>query len=205
MKTQHNSRTRNIAIWACVAVVSISSIIFAANSPLLEWRDGIYIAASFAGVIGLSLLLLQPLLAARLLPGLSALSSRLVHRWTGAALLSCVVIHVIGLWITSPPDVIDALLFVSATPFSIWGVIAMWSVLITAILVIFRRSLSIRARTWQVTHRALAIITVIGTVVHAILIEGTMEVVSKTVLCGLLILATALAMSRRIRVRLKWR
>ena len=29
-----------------------------------------------------------------------------------------VVIHVAGLWITSPPDMIDALLFTSPTPFS---------------------------------------------------------------------------------------
>ena len=44
------------------------------------------------------------------LPDLSARRSRHLHRWVGGLLVACVVLHVVGLWITSPPDVIDALL-----------------------------------------------------------------------------------------------
>jgi len=99
-------------------------------------------------------------------------------------------VHVAGLWITSPPDVIDALLFRSPTPFSAWGVIAMWAVFATALLAALRRPLRIRPRWWRAGHLSLAVVIVGGVVAHALLIEGTMESVSKVVLCGLVVAAT---------------
>ena len=107
----------------------------------------------------------------------------------GGLLVVAVVIHVGGLWITSPPDVIDALLFVSPTPFSAWGVIAMWAIFAVAVLATFRRRLRLRPRTWRICHTVLAVVIVVGTVVHGILIEGTMEMVSKVALCGLVVAA----------------
>lgn len=38
-------------------------IAVAAFSPLLEWRGPVYIAAGFAGILGMALILAQPLLA----------------------------------------------------------------------------------------------------------------------------------------------
>ena len=105
-----------------------------------------------------------------------------------------IVVHIVGLWITSPPDVIDALLFVSPTPFSVWGVVAMWAALFAACLAALRRKLSLRARSWRWSHKTLVTVIVTGTVVHAMLIEGTMEVYSKAILCGLVIAATVLAL-----------
>jgi predicted ferric reductase len=104
-----------------------------------------------------------------------------------------VVIHVGGLWITSPPDVIDALLFTSPTPFSAWGVIAMWSIFTVALLAALRRRL--RPRTWRIAHTLLAVVIVVGSVVHGILIEGTMETVSKAALCALVLAATIKVMT----------
>ena len=60
--------------------------------------------ACFAGVVALALLLLQPLLAGGYLPGLAARRSRHLHAWVGAGLLAAVVVHVAGLWLTSPPE-----------------------------------------------------------------------------------------------------
>jgi len=105
------------------------------------------------------------------------------------------VIHVGGLWITSPPDMIDALLFASPTPFSPFGVIAMWAIFAVAIIAAFRRRLGLRARTWRIAHMPLAIVIVIGSVVHAILIEGTMETASKAALCALVLGATIKVMA----------
>ena len=82
----------------------------------------------------MALLLVQPLLVAGYLPGLPRSRGRRMHRWVGGGLIAAVVIHVAALWLTSPPDVIDALLFVSPTPFSAWGVIAMWAVFAAAAL-----------------------------------------------------------------------
>ena len=103
-----------------------------------------------------------------------------------------VVIHVGGLWITSPPDMVDALLFSSPTPFSPFGVIAMWAIFAVALLAAFRRRL--RPRTWRTAHMLLAIVIVGGSVVHGILIEGTMETISKAALCALVLAAAVKAM-----------
>jgi predicted ferric reductase len=179
---------RQVLIWAALAVALAVPIAAAAASPLLAWRDPVYIAAGFAGVIGLGLMLIQPLLIGGFLLGLPAQRARRTHRWIGGLLVLAVAIHVGGLWITSPPDVIDALLFVSPTPFSVWGVIAMWAIVAVALLVTFRQRL--RPRTWRLGHRVLAAVIVVGTVVHAVLIEGAMETISKVVLCALVLAAT---------------
>ncbi|MXN64680.1 ferric reductase [Stappia sp. GBMRC 2046] len=176
-------------IWATLALAVVVPILAAAASPLLAWREPVYIAAGFAGIVALAFVLIQPLLIVGHLPGLSAFRGRRIHRWVGSALVLVVVLHVAGLWITSPPDVVDALLFVSPTPFSAWGVTAMWAVLAVALLAAFRRRLRLRPRTWRIGHLSLALAIVVGSVVHAMLIEGTMEFVSKTVLCALVIAA----------------
>lgn len=181
---------RVILIWAVPIVVVVASLVAAANSPLLAWRQPVYIVAGFAGIVAMALLLFQPLLAGGSLPGLSPTRSRSLHRWVGAALVLVVVVHVAGLWITSPPDVVDALLFVSATPFSVWGVAAMWAVFATAAMAVLRRRLRLRFRPWRLGHTALAAVTVVGSVVHAMLIEGTMEIMTKTALCVLVLLAS---------------
>jgi predicted ferric reductase len=140
-------------------------------------------------------MLFQPLLIGGYLPGLSARIGRRAHRWIGGALVVAVVIHVGGLWITSPPDMIDALLFSSPTPFSPWGVIAMWAIFAVALLAAFRRRLGLRPRTWRIAHMLLAIVIVTGSVVHGMLIEGTMETVSKAALCALVLAATIKVMA----------
>jgi len=194
------SRVRSSLIWCVLALVVVIPIGAAALSPLLAWREPIYITAGFAGVIAMTLLLLQPLLAAGLLPGQSVKRGRRLHRWVGSLLVLTVVAHVVGLWITSPPDVVDALLFVSPTPFSIWGVIAMWGVFATACLAVFRRRLHLQPRTWRLSHKSLAAVIVVGSVIHAIKIEGTMETVTKSALCALVLIAAGFAlMGAKIR------
>jgi hypothetical protein len=165
----------------------------AATSPLLAWRQPIYIVAGLAGVVALAILLLQPLLAAGYLPGLRAGQGRRAHVWIGTGLAAVVGVHVVGLWLTSPPDVIDALLFRSPTPFSAWGVIAMWAVFAAALLAALRRRLHVRPRVWRLLHTTLAIVVVLGSVIHALLIEGTMGTVSKAALCVLVVAAVVKA------------
>jgi len=165
----------------------------AAMSPLLVWRNAVYILAGFAGIIALGVMLVQPLLIGGYLPGLSGRLRRRVHHWIGGALVVAVVIHVGGLWITSPPDMIDALLFSSPTPFSPFGVIAMWAIFAVALLAAFRRRL--RPQTWRTAHMLLAIVIVAGSVLHGMLIEGAMETASKAALCALVLAATIKVMA----------
>ncbi|MNT14020.1 Ferric reductase like transmembrane component [compost metagenome] len=143
--------------------------------------------------MALCLALVQPLLAGGWLPGLYLLRGRRVHRAVGVVLVAAVVVHVAGLWMTSPPDIIDALLLRSPTPFSVWGVGAMWALFAAALLAALRRRLSPRA--WRVGHTSLVSIVVLGGAIHAMLIEGTMETTSKAVLCGLTIAATVAAVT----------
>lgn len=185
------TRVRVALRWCALAIVVAVPVAAAANSPLLQWRDPIYIMAGFAGVLAMVLMLLQPLLAAGYLD-VSVIRGRRLHRWTGCALALAVAIHVVALWITSPPDVIDALLFASPTSFSIWGVIAMWAVMASACLAVMRRRM--RPRIWRLSHKTLAVVIVLGSVLHAMLIEGTMETFSKATLCLLVVIAASMAL-----------
>jgi predicted ferric reductase len=184
-------------IWAALAAALCVPIAAAAASPLLAWRGPLYILAGFAGILALGLVLVQPLLAGGYLPGLSAWRGRRVHRWIGGALVAAVVVHVAGLWITSPPDMIDALLFTSPTPFSPFGVIAMWAIFAVALLAALRRRLGLR--TWRIAHMSLAVVIVAGSVVHGMLIEGTMETMTKAALCAL-VLGAAIKVMVDLRV-----
>lgn len=186
-------------IWAAVGLCVAVPVLAAAFSPLLTYRAPVYIAAGFAGVLALVLLLVQPFLALGVLPGLEGPRGRRVHRGLGAALVALVVLHVAGLWVTSPPDVVDALLFASPTPFSVWGVMAMWAVFAAAGVAALRR----RFGAWRQVHAGLTVVVVAGSVAHALLIWGTMEPVTKAALCALVVgaMAWALVDLRRRRSR----
>ena len=180
-------------IWTALAAAIGVPVALAAASDLLQWRGPVYIVAGFAGMIALGLVLVQPLLIAGYLPGLPAFRGRRVHHWTGGALLLAVVVHVGGLWITSPPDMIDALTYTSPTPFSPFGVTAMWAIFAVALLAALRRRLGLR--TWRIAHMSLAVVSVAGSVVHGMLVEGTMETMSKAALCALVLAAAIKVMA----------
>ena len=185
-------------IWAALAAAICVPIAFAATSPQLEWRGPVYILAGFAGIIALGLLLVQPLLIGGYLPGLSAYRGRRAHHWIGGALVVAVVIHVAGLWITSPPDMIDALTLRIAD--------AVLPLRCDRHVGDLRRRASggtppaIGIATANVAHRSY--VPRGGhrrrrTVVHAMLVEGTMETVSKAALCALVLAAAIKVMVDR--------
>ena len=174
---------RRVALWAGLGALALIPVGFAVTSPLLAWRDPIYIAAGLGGILALTLLMFQPLLVGGDLAFLTGRVGRRVHRWIGSLVIASVVLHVAGLWITSPPDVVDALLFASPTPFSVWGVIAMWALFATGVIVAMRRRAAFRPHIWRLLHLSLVLVVIAGTVAHALLNEGTMERVSRFILC----------------------
>ena len=195
---------RSFLIWGAVATAALIPVWIAAGSEFLAYRDSVYIIAGFAGIVGMVLLLMQPLLVGGYLPGLRLGRGRQVHRWVGAMLLLSVVLHVVGLWLTSPPDVIDALLFRSPTPFSVWGVLAMWALFFAGFLAAFRKRMALPPVVWRSGHTALVVFAVVGTVAHALLIEGTMGQLSKAMLC-LLVLGVTLKVVFDLRVWVRLR
>ena len=84
-------------------------------------------------------------------------------------------------------------------PFSVYGVLAMWGIVATAVLVVLRRRSGLRYATWFFIHNALALVVVVSTVVHALQIEGAMETLSKWLVC-LAALATTLVVLLDLRV-----
>ena len=183
---------RKALIWAALTGAVGLPLLLSLQSPYLAYRQPIYIIAGAAGVLAFGLLLVQPLLARCRLP-LAPLTARRVHAATGAVLALLVAAHVAALWLPSPPDVLAALLLRSPTPFSLWGVIAMWAVCLAALLALMRRRLA--HRIWRGLHRALAPVIAGGTIAHALLIEGTMEPLSKFALCAAVALATLIALT----------
>ncbi|KAA2236471.1 ferric reductase-like transmembrane domain-containing protein [Salinarimonas soli] len=180
--------------WSGVAAVTIVPVGIAAFSPYLPSRNMPYIIGGFAGIVGLSLLFVQPLLPAGYLAGSEGPAGRRWHRWLGGTIVVTVALHVGGLYLASPDDTVDALLLVSPTPFSVYGVTAMWGVVATAVLVLSRRRLGLRYSVWRLIHNGLAAIVVFATVIHALQIEGAMEPVSKWMLCLAALAATGVVL-----------
>lgn len=185
-------------VWAALLAALFVPTALAATSDLLAYRGPVYIIAGFSGIVALYLVLVQPLLIAGYLPGLVGYLGRRAHVWIGGVLVVAVVIHVGGLWITSPPDMIDALTFTSPTPFSPFGVLGMWMIFGVALLAALRRRLGLTPRAWRIIHLSLAAIIVLCSVAHAFLIEGTMETLSKVALCALVLAAATKVIADRV-------
>lgn len=71
----------------------------------------------------------------------------------------------------------------------------MWAAVAAALLAALRHKMGLRI--WRLGHTALVIAVIVGSVVHAWLIQGTMETYSKALLCLLVLGATGLAIRRR--------
>jgi predicted ferric reductase len=191
-----------VLVWCLVAAGMLVPVGLAAASPLQASREALWIFGGMAGVVALALLLVQPLLAAGLLPGPSLPDARRWHRWIGTTIVAAVILHVGGLYFYSPSDVTDVLLLVAPTPFAVYGVVGLASAVLTALLVALRSRLGFRYAAWRIAHNAVSAVVVVSSIVHALLIEGAMEIVSKAILCSLVVAATIIAL---VRVHARWR
>ena len=72
----------------------------------------------------------------------------------------------------------------------------MWAMVLSAVLVALRRKMQLRPATWAAFHNLLALVVVMGTVIHAVQIEGTMRTVSKWALCLAALTAALAAVAR---------
>lgn len=181
-------------LWVVSACILVVPLALAIASPLQAGRAFSYVVGAVAGVLALSLLFVQPLLAAGFLPGIRLSRERRWHRWLGVVLLAAVALHIIGLYLASPDDMLDALLLVAPTPFSLYGVIALIAVFLTGLSAAVRPRFRSAMHHWNRLHWTLTAIVVGATVVHAWMIEGTMQSLSKTITCVSVVLATVAAL-----------
>ncbi len=179
-------------LWVLLAAVIGFPILIAVLSPLQVGRDAIYITGSFGGIVCLALLLIQPLLAAGCFPAGRLSQQQRWHRLVGVAILFTLFLHIAGLYLTSPDDMVDALLLIAPTPYSVYGAIALWGLVLTAIVAFTRRRWHQRA--WRFAHLSLAAVVVGASVVHALMIEGLMGSLSKILLCSCVLLTAAFAL-----------
>ena len=186
-------RSRGL-VWLGVILVAGVPAILAAASPLQHGREALWVVGGMAGVLAFSLLFVQPLLMATA-PRLIAPAAGLRwHRRVGLAVMAMVVLHVVALYLYSPEDVADALLLVSPTPFSVYGVVGLGALGVTALLAATRRFTPLRAvPLWRLLHSLLAVMIVGAGAVHAMLIEGAMEERSKLAICIAAVAAVVLA------------
>ncbi|MBH0236937.1 ferric reductase [Methylobrevis albus] len=185
-----------------VTTVAVVPVAIAAASPLLAGRDAVWVAGGFAGIVALSLLFVQPLLASGALPGPQRLGW---HRLVGAVAVALAVGHVIGLYLYSPDDIMDALLLESPTPFSVYGVAGLVLLMVVALLGGLVRAVP-RPVVARRVHSLVGLAAVVCAAWHAVLIDGAMEMISKLVLCAGAVGAAAHAVVRLYRPLLaRWR
>src|SRR5918993_1565525 len=96
MESIDRRRASAVLAWGSAAAVMIVPVAVAAFSPYLASRTMPYIIGGFAGIIGLSLLFLQPLLPAGYFAGSEGPAGRRWHRWLGVALVVAGGLHVGG-------------------------------------------------------------------------------------------------------------
>ncbi|CAN7278953.1 ferric reductase-like transmembrane domain-containing protein [Bosea sp. LjRoot237] len=190
MPASRADKGRRGLAWLAIAAVATIPVVAAAASPLQRGREFLWVIGGMAGVVALSLLFVQPLLTATAPVLMPAARGLRWHRWGGIAIVAAVALHIGALYAYSPEDVMDALLLVAPTPFSLYGVISLWCLVLTAILAAMRRRLRLSHRNWRIAHSVLAVAIVSAGVVHAILIEGAMEETSKLMVCIAALAAT---------------
>ena len=201
--TDQNLRYRRVVSGVVLLVLTGLPLAVAVLSPLQTSRNAAYIIGGLAGVAALGILLLQPILAAGFIPGTHLSKQRRWHSVTGGLLIALVLVHVIGLYLTSPPDMIDALLLVAPTLYSVYGVIALWGVILLGIVALPLIKKRIKPTAWRLIHHTIGVIVVGSTVTHAVMIDGAMGWRSKLMLCIAAVLATltAIVWLRWIRAR----
>jgi predicted ferric reductase len=176
--------------WSAVALIAAIPVIVAAASPLQRGREFLWVLGGMAGVVALSLLFVQPLLMATSRVLIGPREGIRWHRLGGVAIVALVAVHIGALYAYSPDDITDALLLTAPTPFSLYGVISLWCLVLTAALAASRRLLRLNLRLWRLAHSVLAVAVVGAGAVHAIQIEGAMEDMSKLAICIAALAAT---------------
>jgi predicted ferric reductase len=155
---------------------------------------------ALAGVVALSLLILQVLLPTPWLGRLFAGRDLSVHRLLGLAVAAVVLAHVVGLYLSSPDDIRDALVLAAPT-YSRLGVLAAWCVVLSVALALARRRLGLTYSDWQILHAALAVAIVGNAVAHTVMIRGTLDGPVELLLCAAAVVAVSAAFVHRLVIR----
>lgn len=168
--------------WVLITLLLVAPAALSLLSPLQVGRDFWWIVGALAGIVALSLVVLQVLLTTPWLIGILDTSTMRLHRLLGLAVAGVVIAHVLGLYLYSPDDVSDALVLAAPTH-SRLGVLSAWCVLLSVALALARRRLGLTYSDWQILHAALAVFVVATAVGHTLMIRGTLDGPLEIALC----------------------
>lgn len=174
----------------------ILPLVVALVSPLQTGREAIWVIGALAGVLALSLLVIQVLLPTPWLRGIIIGDDSRVHRLLGIAIAVIVIVHVGGLYVTSPDDIADALVLQAPT-YSRLGVLSAWCLALSLGLALARRKLALTYSDWQIVHAFLAVVVVTTAVAHTVMIRGTLDGPVEVLLCGAAVIAVSAAIVHR--------
>ncbi|NJL36811.1 MAG: hypothetical protein HC899_08630 [Leptolyngbyaceae cyanobacterium SM1_4_3] len=181
--------------WPMRAVLLIFVMLpalLAALSPLQHGRAPLWILGTLAGVLSLSLIVVQVLLPTGWLNfGIGEQNFRW-HRVLGISITLLVVAHILVLYLYSPDDIGDALILAAPT-YSRLGVLSATCLLISVGLALTRSKLPLTPADWQILHSFLAVAVVGTAIAHAFLLQGTLDGFAEGLLCGSAVVAVLMA------------
>ena len=169
--------------------------LLAALSPLQVGRAPIWILGTLAGVLSLSLLVVQLLLPTAWLNLFFGEQNLGWHGVLGISVTGLVIAHIVGLYLYSPDDIGDALILAAPT-YSRFGVLSFWCLLLSVVLALTRHKLQLVYSDWQILHSALAVAIVGTAVAHVVLLQGSLDGFAEGLLCGSVVIAVLAAIAQ---------
>lgn len=158
--------------WRLLAAVLIVLPLAAVAAGPNDGRTATWVLGSLAGVLALSLLVVQILLP-RSGRGLATRPLSL-HRVLGLVIAGGVAAHILLLYLISPDDISDALVL-DAPTYSRLGVIAAFCIGLSILLTVGRRRLRLHYSNWRILHAVLAVAIVGASYAHALMIRGPLD------------------------------
>jgi hypothetical protein len=166
-----------------LATLVMLPTLLAALSSLQVGRAPLWVLGTLAGILALSLLVVQVLLPTGWLNALVDKQNLRWHRILGVTITGLVITHIIGLYLYSPDDIGDALILAAPT-YSRLGVLSAWCLLLSVMLAFARHKLHLADSDWQTLHSAFAVAIVGTAIAHAMLLQGTLDGFAEGLLCG---------------------
>ncbi len=173
-------------------VFAMLPTLLAALSPLQIGRAPLWVWGTLAGVLALSLLVIQVLLPTGWLNDWIGEHNFSWHRILGISITGLVIAHILGLYLYSPDDIEDALVLAAPT-YSRLGVLSAGCLLLSMGLALARSRLPLAPVDWQILHSVLAVAVVGTAVAHALLLQGTLDGFAEGLLCGSAVVAVLMA------------
>lgn len=183
-------QVRAAATGSVAAAVVAVPVTLALTDRYMTGQPTELVLSTATGALGVSALVLQPLLAARARAARRPAGERRrlrAHRALGAVALGLVLVHVGALFVLAADDALFALSPDGPTRARM-ALIALVALVAVVVLGALREHLPLAPLTWRLLHAYLATLAIVLGIGHAVLTDGALDGVGTPALlaCGLL-------------------